>query len=54
LIFNDIILAKKGKILDLSALSYGDTDLSQGGGIAFLITSLIIIFWMFQNIRNTK
>jgi hypothetical protein len=40
--------------MDLLALSYNDTDPSQGGGIALIVTSLILIFWMWRNLKNMK
>lgn len=38
--------------MDFSQLSYNDTDITQGGGIALIVTSLILIYWMWQNIKN--
>jgi hypothetical protein len=48
------MITKKGKKVDLSALSYKDTDLNQGGGIVLIVTSLILIYWFYQNIKNMK
>jgi hypothetical protein len=40
--------------MDFSQLAYNDTDITQGGGIAMVATSLILIFWMWRNIKNMK
>ena len=39
-------------MIDWDALSYDDTSLSQGGGIAYVIVSLIVIWWMWQAFRE--
>ncbi len=40
-------------MVDFLALEPGDLDITQGGGIAYLAVSLLLIFWMWQNIRNS-
>jgi hypothetical protein len=39
-------------MIDWEALGPGDTDFSQGGGIIFIIVSLIVIYWMWEGIRE--
>ncbi len=40
-------------MIDITALGVGDTDLTQGGGIVYVVVSLIVIYWMWQGIRNS-
>jgi len=38
--------------MDWMALGPNDLDISQGGGLAYIIVSLVLIWWMWQGIRD--
>lgn len=39
-------------MIDWHALGYDETALTQGGGIAYIAVSLIVVYWMWQAFRE--